>query len=130
MNTSSNIQSFFQYFLNNSTSFNDNVERHQSKIGNSEIDLNRELVQSLYLSKKMKWYGLHMNRKEMKDIEFCSFVYHLFYDDSQLSKIFKVKEYSENDKFKFKLRKKIETKINNISSEWKCFQIFRRNGKL
>ncbi len=82
MNTSSNIQSFFQYFLNNLTSFNDNVERHQSKIGNSEIDLNRELVQSLCLSKKMKWYGLNMNRKEMKDIEFCSLVYHLFYDDS------------------------------------------------
>jgi len=57
MNTSSNIQSFFQNFLNNSTSFNNNVERHQSKIGNSEIDLNRELVQSLCLSKKMKWYG-------------------------------------------------------------------------
>ena len=69
MKTSSNIQSFFQYFLNNSTSLNDNVERHQSKIGNSEIDLNRELVQSLYLSKKMKWYGLNMNRKEMKDID-------------------------------------------------------------
>ena len=63
MNTSSNIQSFFQYFLNNSTSFNDNVKRHQSKIGNCEIDLNRELVQSLCLSKKMKWYGLNMNRK-------------------------------------------------------------------
>ena len=115
MNTSSNIQSFFQYFLNNSTSFNDNVERHQSKIGNSEIDLNRELVQSLCLSKKMKWYGSNMNRKKMKDIEFCSFVYHLFYDDSQLSKIFKVKEYSETGKFEFKLRKKIERRINSIS---------------
>ena len=78
--------------------------------------LNRELVQSLCLSKKLKWYGLNMNRKEMEGIEFCSFVYHLFYDDSQLSKIFKVKEYSENDKFDFKLRKKIETRINNILS--------------
>ena len=78
----------------------------------------------------MKWYGLNMNRKEMKGIEFCSFVNHLLYEDSQLSKIFKAKEYSENDKFEFKLRMKIETRINNISSEWKRFQMFRRNGKL
>ena len=61
MNTSSNIQSFFQNFLNNSTSFNDNVERHQSKIVNSEIDLNRELVQSLCLSKKMKLSFIFLN---------------------------------------------------------------------
>ena len=61
LNTSSNIQSFFQYFLNNSTSIKDNVERHQSKIGNSEIDLNRELVQSLCLSKKMKFSFIFLN---------------------------------------------------------------------
>ena len=129
MNTSTNIQNFFQFFLNNSSSFNDGVERHQSKIGNSEIDLDRELVQSLCLSKKMKWYGLNMKRTEMSDIEFCMFVYHLFYDDSQLSKIFKIVEYSETDKFEFKLRKKIERRINSISYDWNNFSNIQKRWK-
>ena len=46
-----------------------------------------------------------------------------------MSKIFKVKEYSENDKFEFKFRKKIETRIINISSEWKMFSNVQKKWK-
>jgi hypothetical protein len=74
----------------------------------------------------MKWYGLDM---QMSDIEFAVKVYHLFYDDSQLSRIFKKAEDAETDKFERSLRECIQKRIDVEASDWRKYSDKQRKCK-